>query len=104
MHRRMIEKRYRDFRPVETSSELLVSDNVQYDKCCDSSLELPEINYVIQHQVQSLRSPNAKLKSWTNEWLVRRMQDQDPTIAIRDLKMYARKDREIELKDKQSQT
>ena len=59
------------FRPVEISSELLVSDDVQYDKCCDSGLELPEINYEIQHKVQSLRSPNTKLKSWTNEWMVR---------------------------------
>ena len=31
--------------------------------------------------------------------MVRRMQDQDPTIAIRDLKMYARKDREIEIEE-----
>ena len=34
-------------RPVETSSELLVPDNVQYRECCDSGLELPEINYEI---------------------------------------------------------
>ena len=79
-------------RPVGTSSELLVLDNVQYTKCCDSGLELPEINYEIQHKVQSLRSPNAKLKSWTNKWMVRRIQDQDTMVAIRDLKMYARKD------------
>ena len=74
-------------------------DNVQYDKCCNSGLELPEINYEIQHKVQSLRSPNAKLKSWTNEWMVRRMQDQDPAVAIRDLKTYARRDREIEIEE-----
>ena len=80
------------FRPVEISSELLVSDNVQYKECRDSGLELPEINYEIQHKVQSLRSPNAKQKSWTNEWMVRQMQDQDVMIAIRDLKTYARKD------------
>ena len=83
-------------RPVGTSSELLVLDNVQYMKCCDSGLELPEINYEIQRKVQSLRSPNAKLKSWTNKWMVRRIQDQDTMVAIRDLKTYARKDREIE--------
>ena len=83
-------------RPVETSSELLVPDDVQYTGCYDSSLNLPEINYEIQNQVQSLRSPNAKLKSWTNEWMVRWIQDQDMSIAIRDLKTYARKDREIE--------
>ena len=60
---------------------------------------LPEINYEIQHKVQSLRSPNTKLKSWTNEWMVRQMQDQDTAIAIRDLKTYVRKDREIEIKE-----
>ena len=86
-------------RPVGTSSELLVLDNVQYMKCCDSGLELPEINYEIQRKVQSLRSPNAKLKSWTNKWMVRRMQDQETAIVIRDLKTYVRKDREIEIEE-----
>ena len=86
-------------RPVGISSELLVPDDVQCTKCCDSSLELPEINYEIQNQVQSLRSPNAKLKSWTNEWMVRWMQDQEMTIVIRDLKTYIRKDREIEIEE-----
>ena len=85
------------FRPVETSSELLVPDIVQYKECCDSGLMLPEINYEIQHKVQGLRSPNAKLKSWTSEWIVRWMQDQSTMIAIRDLKTYARKDREIKI-------
>ena len=78
-------------RPVKISSELLVPDDVQYVKYCDSSLELPKINYEIQKKVQSLRSPNAKLKSWTNEWMVRRMQDQETT--------YIRKDREIEVEE-----
>ena len=87
------------FRPVETSSKLLVPDIVQYKECCDSGLRLPEINYEIQHKVQSLRSPNTKLKSWTNEWMVRRIQDQDTMIAIRDLKTYARKDQEIEIEE-----
>ena len=32
--------------------------------------------------------------------MVRRIQDQDLSIAIRDLKMYARKDREIEIEEK----
>ena len=86
-------------RPVEISSELLVPDDVQYTKCCDSGLMLPKINYEIQHKVQSLRSPNAKLKSWTNKWMVRRVQDQDTAIAIRDLKTYVRKDREIEVEE-----
>ena len=86
-------------RPVEISSELLVPDDVQYTKCCDSSLELPKINYEIQSHVQSLRSPNAKLKSCTNEWMVRQMQDQEMTIAIRDLKTYIRKDWEIEIEE-----
>ena len=66
---------------------------------CDSSLQLPEINYEIRNQVQSLRSPNAKLKSWTNKWMVRWIQDQDITIAMRDLKTYVRKDREIEIEE-----
>ena len=79
-------------RPVGISSKLLVPDNVLYTGYCDSSLELPEINYEIQSRVQSLRSPNAKLKSWTNEWMVRQIYDQDMTIAIRDLKTYIRKD------------
>ena len=48
---------------------------------------------------RNIRSPNAKLKSWTNEWMVRRIQDQDLSIAIRDLKTYARKDREIEIEE-----
>ena len=49
--------------------------------------------------MQSLRSPTAKLKSWTNEWMVRRMRDQDVEVAIRDLKTYARKDRGIEIEE-----
>ena len=79
-------------RPVGVSSELLVPDNVQYMKCCDPSLKLPEINYEIQKKVQSLRSPNTKLKSWTNEWMVRWMEDQETAVAIRYLKTYARRD------------
>ena len=47
--------------------------------------------------VQKLRSSETKLKSWTNEWMVRRIQDQPPPIAIRDLKMFVRKDREEEI-------
>ena len=86
-------------RPVEISSKLLVPDDVQYTKCYDSGLKLPEINYEIQNKVQSLRSPNAKLKSWTNKWMVRRMQDQETAIVIRDLKTYVRKDREIEIEE-----
>ena len=31
--------------------------------------------------------------------MVRRVQDQDPMIAIRDLKTYVRKDREIEIEE-----
>ena len=38
-----------------------------------------------------------KLKSWTNEWMVRRIQDQPPPIAIWDLKTFVRKDREEEI-------
>ena len=38
-----------------------------------------------------------KLKSWTNEWMVRRIQDQPTPIAIRDLKTFIRKDREEEI-------
>ena len=47
--------------------------------------------------VQKLRSPETKLKSWMNEWMVRRIQDQPPPIAIRDLKTFVRKDREEEI-------
>ena len=86
-------------RPVEISSKLLVPDDVQYMKYCGSSLKLPKINYEIQNKVQSLRSPNAKLKSWTNEWMVRWMQDQETAVAIRDLKTYIRRDREIEIEE-----
>ena len=60
---------------------------------------LPKINYEIQHKIQSLRSLNAKLKSWTNEWMVRRTQDQNIAIVIRDLKTYVRKDREIKIEE-----
>ena len=87
------------FRPVEISSKLLVPDNVQYAKYCDSSLELPEINYEIQNKVQSLRSPNTKLKSWTSEWMVRWIQDQETAVAMKDLKTYIRKDQEIEIEE-----
>ena len=75
----------------------MVSDTVQYDKCYDSGLELPEINYELQNMVQKLRSPETKLKSWTSEWMVRQIQDQHPSIAMRDLKMFIRKDREEEI-------
>ena len=58
---------------------------------------MPEINYELRNTVQKLRSPETKLKSWTNEWMVRRIQDQPPSIAIRDLKTFIRKDREEEI-------
>ena len=32
-------------RPIDVSSDLLVPSTVQYEKCYDSGLELPEINY-----------------------------------------------------------
>ena len=66
----------------------MVSDTVQYNKRYDSGLELPEINCELRNAVQKLRSPEAKLKSWTNEWMVRRIQDQPTPIAIRDLKTF----------------
>ena len=47
--------------------------------------------------VQKLRSPETKLKSWTNEWMVRRIQDQPPPIAVRNLKTFIRRDREEEI-------
>ena len=49
--------------------------------------------------VQSLRSSNTKLKSWTNEWMVRQIRDQEIAIAIRDLKTYVRRDREMEIEE-----
>ena len=75
----------------------MVPNTVQYEKCYDSGLELPEINYELRNTVQKLRSPEMKLKSWTNEWMVRRIQDQSPPIAVRDLKTFIRKDREEEI-------
>ena len=75
----------------------MVPNTVQYNKCYDSSLELPEINYELRNAVQELRSPETKLKSWTNEWMVRRIQDQPSPITIRDLKTFIRKDREEEI-------
>ena len=75
----------------------MVPDTVQYNIHYDSGLELPEINYELRNTVQKLRSPEAKLKSWTNEWMVRRIQDQPTPIAIRDLKTFIRKDREEEI-------
>ena len=75
----------------------MVPNTVQYNKCYDSGLELPELNYELRNTVQKLRSLETKLKSWTNEWMVRRIQDQPPPIAIRDLKMFVRKDREEEI-------
>ena len=47
--------------------------------------------------VQKLRRPETKLKSWTNEWMVRQIQDQHPSIAMQDLKTFIRKDREEEI-------
>ena len=75
----------------------MVPNTVQYNKCYDSGLELPELNYELRNTVQKLRSLETKLKSWTNEWMVRRIQDQPPPIAIRDLKTFVRKDREEEI-------
>ena len=75
----------------------MVPDTVQYNKCYDSGLELPEINYELRNTVQKLRNPETKLKSWTNEWMVRRIQDQHPSIAMQDLKTFIRKDREEEI-------
>ena len=75
----------------------MVPNTVQYNKCYDSGLDLPELNYELQNTVQKLRSPETKLKSWTNEWMVRRIQDQPPSIAIQDLKTFVRKDREEEI-------
>ena len=37
------------------------------------------------------------MKSWTNEWMVRRIQDQPLSIAVRDLRTFIRKDREEEV-------
>ena len=84
-------------RPIDTGSNLLVPSTVQYEKCYDSGSELPEINYELRNTVQKLRSPETKLKSWTSEWMVRRIQDQPPSIAMQDLKTFIRRDREEEI-------
>ena len=84
-------------RPVDSDFTLLVDSMVQHRKYYDSGLELPEIRYELRNIVQPLRSRKTKLKSWTSEWMVRRIADQELLIAIRDLKTFVRKDREEEI-------
>ena len=75
----------------------MVDSTVQHKKYYDSELELPEVRYELRSTVQKLRSQQTKLKSWTNEWMVRWITDQETSVAIRDLKTYIRKDREEEI-------
>ena len=75
----------------------MVDSAVQYRKYYDLGLDLPEIRYELRKTAQTLRSRQTKLKSWTNEWMVRRIADQELSIAIRDLKTFIRKDREGEI-------
>jgi len=47
--------------------------------------------------LQSDKIRNGKWKSWTTEWMVRRIKDQREEIAVRDLTKFAKKGRRQEV-------
>jgi hypothetical protein len=50
-----------------------------------------------QHSLRNEPTGKENLKSWTPEWMMRRIHDQTKEIAIRDLRIYTKRGRREEV-------